>query len=1098
MRLLSRISIVAALIALANSTATIATAQTIDTLAGGGIGDGFEGKFASVKPNQVSVGPDGVVYLAEPDRHRIRKIGLDEVITTIAGAGGNGFAGDGGPATAAQLNFPAIAVADATGTVFICDGSNHRIRRIDPGGTITTIAGSAKGFADGPALSAQFDFPRSMALDATSRVLIADPNNKRIRRLEAGAVSSVIEGLGMPLSVYVRSDGALLVVDSKFQRVEAHQGTVVTPIAGTGVQGTSADGTIATAAPLFKPIAVSANAAGEVFIAEQGTHKVRVVRGGTLETIAGTGTAGYNGDDIPAKTAKLSTPSSVAIAPNGDVVIAEANRVRRVDIGTGKIRTIAGVAADFNGDELSAALARFESPSGVARDAQGNVYIADANANRVRKIDSQGKITTVAGTGELGFSGDNGPAISAKLSFPFRVAVDGAGALYILDMNNHRVRRVVGGTITTVVGSAGTNSSGDGGPADQAALQGPRGLAVDAAGSLYIADAAARRVRKVSGGIIQPFAGNGTEADLGDGGPALSASFKSPSDVAVDALGNVYVSDSSAHRVRVIDTAGKIRTLAGTGVHTGQIDHEGGNPADDLGDGRAAELASLHTPLAVAVAANGDVFIADKDNHRVRRVRGGTISTLVGSGRETGVLDGEGGNSLDDLGDGGPLSAATFNELKGLNASGELLVADFQSKRVRVIRAAVSPSPVTPTASPVPTATPTASPTASRSATATATPINTHTASHTATHTAMPSSTATATPTNTEVATATRTLPPPATLTPTATDSPIPTFTRTQSPTLVPTTARTLTPVKLSVGGTILYHGSQVPVGGANVLLNGQATTMGTDGGGVYLLALPPGNATVTFSKVGGQNKAITSADAAHVLKAKTGTVTLDARQRLACDVTGDGTISSLDARRILEYVVAVDNPPRFKAAQQCGSDWAFVPTPVPAPDQAVTAPLLSAGSCVRGSIAYTPVGAPVVGQNFAAVLFGDCTLDWKPQTGPQAGLAAHPMGGGHMASHLKVRLGQLQATPGGVKVPALLLAPASAGDVVLSYNAARTMKALTVPAGITVAKNDTQPGELRVAFASATPLAAGQEVFTVELSAGPGPVRVVSASLAP
>ncbi len=788
------------------------------------------------------------------------------------------------------------------------------------------------------------------------------------------------------------------------------------------------------------------------------------------------------------------------------MVIAEDSRVRRVDSSTNMIQTIAGVAADFIGDGSPAAVARLESPSGVARDAQGNVYIADASANRVRKIDPQGKITTVAGTGELGFSGDNGPATSAKLSFPFRVAVDGAGALYILDMNNHRVRRVVGGIITTIVGSGGTGSTGDGGPADQATLGTPLGLAVDGAGSLFIADSAAHRVRKVSGGIIQPFAGNGSTADLGDGGPALNAAFKSPSDVAVDGLGNVYVSDSSAHRVRVIDTAGKIRTLAGTGVHTGGIDHEGGNPADDLGDGRAAELASLDTPLAVAVAASGDVFIADKANRRVRRVRGGTISTLVGSGRETGSVDGEGGNPIDDLGDGGLPSAVTFKELKGLDASGELLVADFQSKRVRVVRAAVSPStsPVTPTASPVSTATPTASPTASRSATATATPINTHTASHTATRTASPSLTATATPTHTEAATATRTLPPPApaTLTPTATAtptaSPIPTFTRPQSPTRVPTTAPTVTPVKFSVGGMILYHGSQVPVAGANVLLNGQATTMGTDGGGVYLLTLPPGNATVTFSKLGGGNKAITSADAAHVLKAKTGTVTLDARQRLACDVTGDGTISSLDARRILEYVVAVDDPPRFKAAEQCGSDWAFVPIPVPAPDQAVTVPVLSSASCVRGSIAYTPVGAPVVGQNFAAVLFGDCTLDWKPQAGPQAGLAAHHMGGSHMASHPRVKLGQLQATAGGVKVPALLLASASAGDIVLSYNAARTMQGLTVPAGISVAKNDTQPGELRVAFASATPIAAGQEVFTVALSAGAGAVRVVSANLAP
>jgi sugar lactone lactonase YvrE len=320
----------------------------------------------------------------------------------------------------------------------------------------------------------------------------------------------------------------------------------------------------------------------------------------------------------------------------------------------GEINTFAGTgAAGFSGDGGPAISAKLNNPQGMAVDGVGDLYIADSFNYRVRKVATAGTITTVAGNGALGFSGDGGPATSAKLYNPSDVAFDGAGNLYIADAFNNRVRKVdLSGTITTVAGTGSKGFSGDGGPATSAQLNYPVALAFDGAGNLYIDDTRNNRIRKVDpSGTMTTFAGSGGTGPRnggfsGDGGPATTAQLNSPLGVAVDGAGNLYIADTNNHRVRKVDPSGTITTFAGSG---------GTLPRDAAfsGDGGSATSARLSYPDDVAVGGGG-IYIATYE--RVRKVNGtGTITTVAGGGS-------------DYPGDGGPATSA------GLRYAGQLTV----------------------------------------------------------------------------------------------------------------------------------------------------------------------------------------------------------------------------------------------------------------------------------------------------------------------------------------------------------------------------------------------------------------------------------------
>ena len=334
--------------------------------------------------------------------------------------------------------------------------------------------------------------------------------------------------------------------------------------------------------------------------------------GSIISTIAGNGTAGYSGDGGPAASAELNSPSGVAVDFSGNIYIADYknNRIRRVD-ASGVISTVAGKGtAGYSGDGGPASSAELSTPSGVAVDTSGNIYIADSSNNCVRKVDASGVISTVAGNGTAGYSGDGGPAVSAELSSPSGVAVDTSGNIYIADDKNNCIRKVdASGVISTVAGNGTGGYSGDGGPATSAELSTPSGVAVDASSNIYIADSSNNCIRKVdASGVISTVAGKGTGGYSGDGGPASSAELSSPFGVAVDASGNIYIADDKNNRIRKVDASGVISTVAGNGT--------GGYS----GDGGPATSAQLNSPSGLAVDSSGNIYIADTTNYRVREV----------------------------------------------------------------------------------------------------------------------------------------------------------------------------------------------------------------------------------------------------------------------------------------------------------------------------------------------------------------------------------------------------------------------------------------------------------------------------------------------
>ncbi len=334
----------------------------------------------------------------------------------------------------------------------------------------------------------------------------------------------------------------------------------------------------------------------------------------TISTFAGNGATTYSGDGGMANVTALNHPRGIAVGATGQLYIADVDnfRVRAVN-PAGVIFTVAGTGVlGAAGDGGSALAATFSDINGLTLDSAGNLYVADSGNRRIRKVTPAGTVTTVAGTGIQGFSGDGGLATDATLNRPSSVVVDPSGNIYFSDSSNQRIRRVApDGTITTIAGNGLEGFSGDGNLATGATMSFPLGLARDQVGNLYFTDGNNNRVRRITpAGIISTVAGDGKGRFAGDGGLATLASLNIPSDLAIDFAGNLYIADAGNNRVRRVDPAGIITTVAGTGTD------------GFSGDGGLAASAMLNFPWAVTVDNSGSVYIADRVNSRIRRVSG--------------------------------------------------------------------------------------------------------------------------------------------------------------------------------------------------------------------------------------------------------------------------------------------------------------------------------------------------------------------------------------------------------------------------------------------------------------------------------------------
>jgi trimeric autotransporter adhesin len=512
----------------------------------------------------VAVDSAGAVYIADAGAHRVRKVDASGVVTTVAGTGTAGFSGDGGPATSAMLSFPSGVAVDGAGILYIADHQNMRIRRVDKNGVISTVAGNGRrGFGGdgGPATRASLNRPNRVAVDRSGALYVADVGNHRIRKVDTRGIITTVAGNGSagfsgdggsatrasldePWDVAVSDQGTLYIADSNNSRVRA-VGTngVLTTVAGGSADGEfTGDGGQATNALLslgYLHSGIALDSGGALYITEDFGRVRKIAQNGIITRVA----------TIP----NVRDFTGVAVDPAGVVYLASRDRIRKID-AQGLITPVAGNGTFRASGDGGPATSAGMSVTGIAVDRTGALFIAENGNNRVRKIDLNGIITTVAGNGTAGFSGDGGPATAASVGSPSAVAVDGDGALYIAQSGPiSRIRRVDrNGTISTVAGNGTAGFTGDGGPATSASLNIPIAVAVDGSGNIYIAEMH-HRVRKVDArGIITTLAGDGTVGFTGDGGPGIAARLNAPVALAVTREGTLFISDWGNQRVRMV------------------------------------------------------------------------------------------------------------------------------------------------------------------------------------------------------------------------------------------------------------------------------------------------------------------------------------------------------------------------------------------------------------------------------------------------------------------------------------------------------------------------------------------------------------------
>ncbi len=696
---------------------------TILSIAGVGYRDGIQAKEADIGwPMGVVRLPGGDLVFADIRGHRIWRIDGDGGLHTYAGDGVPEDSGDGGPAIDSRVYTPHDLCLDQDGSLLFSqlgargpDLGPNVVRRIDrTTGIVTRVAGSGRmgrGGLEGPALEADFDTTTGIAVGPDGSLYICGKWDSNVRRVDAktGDISMFAgqttrhhelerEGrafsggnfslagyhgdggpaseaaLGFPEHLAMNSRGDLYICDNgnhRVRKVDAVTGTITT-VLGTGAPASNGDGGPATEAAVNMPDAICIDPHDNIYVGEARGNRLRKVdaRTGIVTTLAGNGIAGYEIDGLPGPESRCNPiESGIWADPDGTVFWSDSSgRLRRYDGETGIVTTAAGGTSIHDGPSTEAFLA---CPSGLDIGPDGQVYFADMQHDRVRALDMEaGTVRTVAGSGARALGGDNGPALDAGLYSPHDVSVDSQGRVVIADTHAASVRRVDSdGTIQSIGGVGLAGDDGDGGPAISAAFTRIEAVAHAPNNDVYVGDAVGR-IRKIDAatGIVTTIAGNGIHGYSGDGGPATEARIGSPSAIRLDGDQNLYFADRDFHVVRRVDTSGNISTIIGTGE------------AGVSSDGTLATEAMLYKPLGLEVLSNGEVFVADSRNNRVRLIdKNGRLVTVAGS------------DEAGDAGDGGLATDARLNEPHGLRIYGNdiLLISDYYSNRIKAIKLAL-------------------------------------------------------------------------------------------------------------------------------------------------------------------------------------------------------------------------------------------------------------------------------------------------------------------------------------------------------------------------------------------------------------------------
>ena len=653
-----------------NRVFKVSVAGTITVVAGNGAsgfsGDGGAATLASLaQPYAVAVDSASPpnIYIADRSNCVVRKVTASTgIITTIAGIGNScSYSGDTGKGTAAQLYYPQGLALDGLGNLYISDYQNCVVRRVVLAtDIITTFAGNHTcGYTGdgGGAASAELYFPIGVSVDSANNLYISDSGNYVIRMVtKATNKISTIAGnhtagfsgdgglatsaeLNYPAGIGVNGAGtAVTFADYTNQRIRQFTvGGNITTVAGTGAAcvfpNACGEGGAAISAQLYNPYGLAVNSAGKIYFANQSNNVVDSFSvNGNLSVAAGnhSGTVETLISGVPWNGVELNNPYQIATDAAGDVFIADSgnNIVRKAVKSSGLVNIFAGNGTyGYLGDGGPATSAELRTDYGVATNAAGtNVYIGDTTNCLVRSV-TGGNINTFAGfvvsaAPRCGYTGDGGSATGAELQYPYGVAVDSKGSVYIADQYDQVIRKVTGGNINTIAGLGQLPGySGDGGPAANAQLYNPQAVAVDPAGNVFIADTTNCRIREVNAatGIITTVAGTGYCAFTSDG-LATSSPINSPTGIAVDANDNIFIGDTNNHRVRWVSPNGIMTTIAGTGG------------AGYNGDGILATTATLYYPAGTALDPAGNILLSDNYNNRVRSISAfPALGTSVGN-----------------------------------------------------------------------------------------------------------------------------------------------------------------------------------------------------------------------------------------------------------------------------------------------------------------------------------------------------------------------------------------------------------------------------------------------------------------------------------